>query len=114
MRSPDSEFDQFLDFLTHLSTELASGSSPEYALVRTSHYFGNQTPSDVIGSLITGIMPSPSLPVLSAMSCSIQTGKLLIDGETKKVTLSRPIFASSPNAAPRVKHEDSFEETAQF
>ncbi len=51
MRSPDSEFDQFLDFLTHLSTELASGSSPEYALVRTSHYFGNQTPSDVVETL---------------------------------------------------------------
>lgn len=47
MQSQDSKFDQFLDFLTHLSTELASGISPEYALVRTSHYFGNQTPSDI-------------------------------------------------------------------
>jgi hypothetical protein len=44
----ESEFDQFLDFLTHLSTELASGISPEYALVRTCHYFGNQTPDKLL------------------------------------------------------------------
>jgi hypothetical protein len=51
MHSDDTEFDQFLDFLTHLSTELASGTSPEYALVRTSHYFGNQTPNDIVETL---------------------------------------------------------------
>lgn len=44
----ETEFDQFLDFLTHLSTELASGISPEYALVRTSDYFGNQTPDKLL------------------------------------------------------------------
>ncbi len=51
MHSDDTEFDQFLDFLTHLSTELASGTSPEYALVRTSQYFGNQTPNDIVETL---------------------------------------------------------------
>lgn len=40
----DNEFDQFVDFMTHFSTELSSGNSPEYSLVRTSNYFGNQTP----------------------------------------------------------------------
>ncbi|MFX1318965.1 MAG: hypothetical protein ACFE9D_03595 [Promethearchaeota archaeon] len=43
-----TDFDQFLDFLTHLSTELASGISPEYALVRTYHYFGKQTPDNLL------------------------------------------------------------------
>ncbi len=43
-----TEFDQFLDFLTHLSTELASGISPEYALVRTFLYFGKQTPENLL------------------------------------------------------------------
>lgn len=57
MHSDDAEFDQFLDYLTHLSTELASGTSPEYALVRTCNYFGNQTPTDILAMLsdiITG------------------------------------------------------------
>jgi hypothetical protein len=48
MHSNDAEFDQFLDFLTHLSIELASGTSPEYALVRTCNYFGKQTPNEVM------------------------------------------------------------------
>ncbi len=51
MHSHDDEFDQFLDFLTHLSTELASGSSPEYALLRTSHYFRKQTPKNIIEAM---------------------------------------------------------------
>lgn|GEM_PF-3280806 len=56
----DDEFDQFLDFLTHLSTELASGTSPEYALARSSYYFGNQTPNDIseaLSSIIDGKKP---------------------------------------------------------
>ena len=54
------EFDQFLDFLTHLSTELSSGTSPEYALVRTAHYFETQTPDKIevtLDSIINGTKP---------------------------------------------------------
>jgi hypothetical protein len=41
----DREFDQFLDFITHFCTELAAGASPEFALGRAIHYYGNQSPS---------------------------------------------------------------------
>ena len=53
----EARFDQFLDFLTHLSTELSFGTSPEYALVRTAEYFGSQTPSNIdeaLNSIING------------------------------------------------------------
>ncbi|MDO8125235.1 MAG: hypothetical protein Q6364_12770 [Candidatus Hermodarchaeota archaeon] len=43
----ETEFDQFLDFIGHFAYELTSGTSPEYALVRTVAYFGDQT-SDII------------------------------------------------------------------
>ena len=43
----DNDFDQFVDFMTHFSTELSSGNSPEYALLRTSNYFGSQTPIEI-------------------------------------------------------------------
>jgi hypothetical protein len=59
MSSNEVEFDQFLDFLTHLSTELSSGTSPEYALLRTSHYFGSQTPENIdeaLDSIVNGKM----------------------------------------------------------
>jgi hypothetical protein len=57
MNLSDAEFDQFLDFLTQLSTELASGASPEYALIRTTRYFGKQTPieiTEVVNQIING------------------------------------------------------------
>jgi len=38
-------FDQFLDFVTYFCTELASGSSPEYALGRAVQYYGERTPA---------------------------------------------------------------------
>jgi hypothetical protein len=60
MISTEVEFDQFLDFLTHLSTELSSGISPEYALLRTAQYFGSQTPENIdeaLDSIINGKMP---------------------------------------------------------
>ncbi len=44
---PDNDFDQFVDFMTHFSTELSSGNSPEYALLRTLNYFGRQTPIEI-------------------------------------------------------------------
>ena len=47
----DTEFDQFIDFITHFSSELASGTSPEYALVRTANYFGKQTPREILNAL---------------------------------------------------------------
>ena len=47
----DTEFDQFIDFIAHFSSELASGTSPEYALVRTSNYFGKQTPREILSAL---------------------------------------------------------------
>jgi hypothetical protein len=43
----DIEFDQFIDFMAHFSSELASGISPEYALLRTANYFGRQTPKEI-------------------------------------------------------------------
>ncbi|MFW9830157.1 MAG: hypothetical protein ACFFD8_00010 [Candidatus Thorarchaeota archaeon] len=45
----NTNFDQFLDFLAHFSSELAFGISPEYALIRTSQYFGRQTPREILG-----------------------------------------------------------------
>jgi hypothetical protein len=47
----DTNFDQFIDFIAHFSSELASGTSPEYALVRTSNYFGKQTPKEIMKAL---------------------------------------------------------------
>jgi hypothetical protein len=43
----ETEFDQFLDFIAHFSHELTSGTAPEYALLRTVAYFGNQTPATI-------------------------------------------------------------------
>ena len=40
----EQDFDIFLDFITHFCMELSSGISPEYALNRTTRYFGNQSP----------------------------------------------------------------------
>ena len=60
MNSSETRFDQFLDFLTHLSTELSFGSSPEYALIRTVEYFENQTPRNIneaLNSIINGTKP---------------------------------------------------------
>jgi hypothetical protein len=57
MNMSDAEFDQFLDFLTQFSTELSSGTSPEYALIRTTRYFGKQTPvevAEVVKQIING------------------------------------------------------------
>ena len=46
------------------------------------------------------MMPVPSLPVLSAISCSTQRPKLLMDGEATMVSLSRPLTARAPMTAP--------------
>src|SRR5881409_3523181 len=45
-------------------------------------------------------MPVPSLPVLSASSCSIQRPSDETSGATTSVSLSRPAFAISPIIAP--------------
>lgn len=53
----EAEFDQFLDFITLLCTELSSGISPEYALARSVHHFGEQSPSamtEALKSIIGG------------------------------------------------------------
>jgi hypothetical protein len=53
----ESDFDQFIDFIAYFSHELTTGTSPEYALVRTATYFGNQTPDflrKVIREIIEG------------------------------------------------------------
>jgi hypothetical protein len=44
MRTEDKSFDQFLDFITYLCTELVGGASPEYALERAIHYYGDRSP----------------------------------------------------------------------
>ena len=48
------------------------------------------------------MMPTPSLPVDSAMSCSAQVPKVSMPGEAMIVILSRPnSLAATPMAAPR-------------
>lgn len=53
----DKEFTQFLDIITYFCTELSSGLSPEYALVRSVQYFGEQSPTalkDALKKIIGG------------------------------------------------------------
>lgn len=38
-------FDHFLDFIAHFCTELAAGASPEHALGRAVHYYGERSPA---------------------------------------------------------------------
>jgi len=38
-------FDLFLDFITYFCTELTAGVSPEYALGRAIHYYGDRSPT---------------------------------------------------------------------
>ena len=54
------------------------------------------------GSPATGRMPLPSLPVLSAMICSIQRPRAARGSGVISVTLSRPSLASAPRSRPRV------------
>ena len=49
----------------------------------------------------TGRMPLPSLPVLSAISCSTQSPKLAMEGESTKVSLSRPCFGQFTHGSPQ-------------
>src|SRR5439155_1408165 len=51
----------------------------------------------------TGTRPRPSLPVLSARSCSIQSPNGLSPGSTARTTLSRPRRARTPSAAPSIR-----------
>ena len=48
----------------------------------------------------TGTMPLPSLPVLSAMSCSIHSPSECSGGGVTNVSLLRPALASEPSIAP--------------
>src|SRR2546421_392986 len=48
------------------------------------------------------MMPRPSLPVLSARSCSTQRPKEAIFGSATTVSLSRPALAHSPMIAPNL------------
>ncbi|MFX1474522.1 MAG: hypothetical protein ACFFCO_03450 [Promethearchaeota archaeon] len=53
----DKEFTQFLDIITYFCTELSSGLSPEYALIRSVQYFGEQSPTtlkDALKKIIGG------------------------------------------------------------
>src|SRR3989304_4655550 len=45
-------------------------------------------------------MPLPSLPVLSAITCSTQSPKLARASGRRKVALSRPCAARQPRASP--------------
>ncbi len=51
----------------------------------------------------TGMMPLPSLPVDSAMSCSSQAPRSWMPGEATIVSLSMPRFAATPE--DRAEHE---------
>lgn len=81
MNLSDAEFDQFLDFLTQLSTELASGVSPEYALIRTTRYFGKQTPieiTEVVNQIINGTKSfGVAWADLVENSCDIRSTRLV-------------------------------------
>ena len=52
-------------------------------------------------SIDLGTMPNPSLPVLSAMSCSIHVGRLFRLGDVTNVSLSRPARAHSPDGCAK-------------
>ena len=53
------------------------------------------------GSRSTGMRPFPSLPVDSASSCSSQAPRSETPGDVMRVTLSRPLVASTPRIVPR-------------
>ena len=75
------------------------GSLPASAIrtnVRSAPY-ASTAPS---GSRSTGTMPTPRLPVLSAMSCSAHAPKLAISSSIRNVSLSRPALASVAMAMP--------------
>ncbi len=59
----ETDFDQFVDFIAHFSAELASGISPEYALVRTRQHFRNQTPQELDTVLFEIVEGSKSFPI---------------------------------------------------
>ena len=52
------------------------------------------------GSPTTGTIPTPSLPRLSAISCSVHSPNGSSDGDVMSVSLSRPARASAPMTAP--------------
>jgi hypothetical protein len=47
----DQEFTQFLDIITYFCNELSTGLSPEYALIRSVQYFGEQSPTTLQDAL---------------------------------------------------------------
>lgn len=81
MNLSDADFDQFLDFLTQLSTDLSSGTSPEYALIRTTRYFGKQTPNEIAEMVKQIINGTKSFGIawadLVANSSDIRSARLL-------------------------------------
>ena len=82
------------------ASETALSSRPRVIEINTlSSPYEPTSPS---GSFTIGTSPLPSLPVDSAMSCSIHMPKLSISFERKKVSLSLPLSPSFPRAAPSI------------
>ncbi len=83
----------------------AAGAGPaESARVsRTNIRSGPYASTRPSGSRSTGTIPTPCLPVLSAMSCSAHEPKLAISGSATKVSLSRPATrVGDPRISPRL------------
>ena len=68
--------------------------------IRTNARSGPYASTAPSGSRSTGTIPTPCLPVLSAMSCSTHAPNAPISSSTRKVSLSRPALASVPMARP--------------
>ena len=64
------------------------------ALIHCSE--GDGTSAAPCGSPVTGIMPTPDFPVLSATSCSTHKPNGSSSGAVTKVSLSRPAAAAAP------------------
>ena len=79
---------------------IAGSAGSVASLVCTKSLSGPYTSGRPSGSPSTGMMPRPSLPVLSARSCSSQYPKVATAGDMTRVSLSWPRAASRPMAPP--------------
>ncbi len=69
-------------------------------LIRTNARSGPYASTAPSGSRSTGTIPTPCLPVLSAISCSTHAPNDEMASSVRKVSLSRPASASVPMARP--------------
>ena len=77
----------------------AASSRRRYANRRSSPY----AEGEATASLSTGMIPLPSLPVDSAMSCSSHAPRSWMPGDAINVSLSIPRFAARPRIVPSTR-----------